>query len=165
MGDIWPWCFKNHTGVSFCSLPFPSHPPFLPLSHSHPACWLSLWQANIYWSHNHQARDHVLWFNCSSVCNVCMWRALADLLLYLLLYLFIFFNGDNHYHNHTGLQKAGNKRLEFRTIHHQKRKRRFLAARRCECPTIVWGLSQPETVPAIIMVVTIQTMSKMRLRS
>ena len=35
------------------------------------------------------------------------------------------------------LQKAGNKMLEFQTIHHQKRERRCLAARRCECPTIV----------------------------
>ena len=36
------------------------------------------------------------------------------------------------------LQKAGKKRLEFETIHHQKRERRCLAARRCECPTIDW---------------------------
>ena len=35
------------------------------------------------------------------------------------------------------LQKAGKKRLEFRTIHHQKRDQRCFSARRCECPTIV----------------------------
>ena len=35
------------------------------------------------------------------------------------------------------LQKAGKKRLEFRTIHHQKRERRGFSARKCECPTIV----------------------------
>jgi len=35
------------------------------------------------------------------------------------------------------LQKAGKKRLEFRTIHHQKQERRCLDARRCECLTIV----------------------------
>ena len=36
------------------------------------------------------------------------------------------------------LQKAGKKRLEFWTIHHQKRERRCFAARRCECLTIVF---------------------------
>src|SRR6056300_1277178 len=35
------------------------------------------------------------------------------------------------------LQKAGKKRLKFRTIHHQKRERRCFSARRCECLTIV----------------------------
>ena len=38
--------------------------------------------------------------------------------------------------NHS-LQKAAKKRLKFRTKHHQKRERRCLAARRCECLTIV----------------------------
>ena len=36
------------------------------------------------------------------------------------------------------LQKAGKKRFEFRTIHHQNMERRCFSARRCECPTIVW---------------------------